>query len=79
MKKTVILMFDVDAYNLNELTEKTDDELYAIAKEDVKFGCCDIEVVEEFCSDINNGVDCLSNYFVFPVYLDEREYEKWLK
>ena len=79
MKKAVILMFSIYTYDIDKLTDKTDDELYDLAKAGVEDGDCGIEVIEEFCSDINDGEDCLSLYYVFPVYLEENEYDEWRK
>ena len=81
MEKALILCFFVDCekYDCYNLSNMTEDERYALAKEGVENGTADIYTLDEFCSSINYGEDCLSNYFVFPYYVDEEQYNSWCK
>lgn len=81
MKKALVLCFyaDCEDYTPDMLCEMTEDERYNLAKKGVENGTSDIYTLEEFCMDITNGYDCLSNYYTFPHYVDEDEYKSWMK
>lgn len=77
MGKQLILLFDVEDFNLDELQEMSPDKRYKTAQENLD--CCDIYTIEDFCTSLNNGEDCLSAYWVLPCLVSETEYEKWWK
>lgn len=77
--KAVILLFDVDRFNVAELDEMSSQERYALAKEKIYIGISDIYTLGEFCGDLNNDVLTMANWFVYPHYVDEEEYKKWYK
>ena len=81
MKKALILCFyaDCEDYDLDNLYEMPVNELYNLAKKGVENGTADIYTIDEFCRDINYGEDCLTNYYVFPHYVDNIEYLGWRK
>ena len=81
MKKALILCFFVDCedYDLDTLEHSSSDVLYGLAKDGVEKGTADIYTIDEFCRDINYGEDCLTNYYVFPHYVDNIEYLGWRK
>ena len=81
MKKTLVLCFyaDCEDYDVDNLYEMSEDELYNLAKEGVENGTADIYTLAEFCSSINYGEDCLTNYYTFPYYVNSKEYNKWSK
>ena len=81
MKKALILCFyaDCEDYDLSMLESLSDDVRYGLAKDGVEKGTADIYTLTEFCQDINYGEDCLSNYYTFPIYVEEDEYNEWSK
>ena len=79
MGKSLILLFDVDEYDLAEINAMSPDKRYKTAQKGVNKGTCDIYTVEDFCSSLNNGEDCLTAYWVLPCLVSELEYEKWWK
>jgi hypothetical protein len=76
-KKPLIVLFGVGEYSLDELRDMSPAEKLDAAKSNLD--CCDIYTTEDFCASINNGEDCLTEYYVYPVYVDETEYNKWWK
>ena len=79
MKKALVLLFSVDDYNVVELDNMTNDERYKLAKENISNGGTDIYTLGEFCGDLNNEDFWMENWFVYPHYVDEDEYEEWYK
>ena len=79
MGKTLILLFDVDEYDLADMKDLSPAKRLEKAKKGVNKGTCDIFTVEDFCNSLNNGDDCLTTYWVLPCWVSEEEYEKWRK
>lgn len=77
--KSVILLFDVDEFSIVDLDEMTNEERYALAKENISNGTTDIYTLGEFCGELNNENLWMENWFVYPHYVDEDEYKKWYK
>jgi hypothetical protein len=79
MKKALVLCFSVDKYTQEIFREMTSEELYEEAKTNLESGETDIYTLEDFCFDINNGEDVLTEWFVYPHYIEEDEYKSWYK
>lgn len=79
MKKALMLLFSVDNFTLDVLDEMTSEERFETAKKGVENGNADIYILGEFCGEINNGFDTLTEYYVYPHYVEEEEYWKWAK
>ena len=77
--KAIILLFDVNEFNILDLYKITNEERYALAKENVSNGTTDIYTLDEFCGDLNNEEVWMENWFAYPHYVDEEEYKKWYK
>ena len=78
-KKALVLLFSVDEFNLDELDELTPEARYERAVEGVADGKCDIYTIADLCGDINNEADYFGEWFAYPCYVDEDEYNKWMK
>lgn len=79
MEKALVLLFDVDEFNIVDLDNMTNEERYALAKENVSNGTTDIYTLGEFCGNLNNENLWMENWFSYPHYVDEDEYKKWYK
>lgn len=81
MKKALVLCFssDCEDYDLDTLNSVSDETLYGLAKDGVKNGNADICTLEDLCASINYGEDCFSDYYTFPIYVEESEYNEWSK
>ena len=79
MKKALVLCFAVDNYTLDELDGMTAEERYNEAKNNLENGETDIYTLADFCCGVNNGEDVLTEWFVYPHYIEEEEYKSWYK
>lgn len=79
MAKALVLLFSVDDFNVVELDNMTNEERYKLAKEKLSNGSTDIYTLGEFCGDLNNEDLWMENWFAYPHYVDENEYEEWYK
>lgn len=79
MAKALVLVFSAGNFNVVELDNMTNEERYSLAKENISNGSTDIYTLGEFCGDLNNEDLFIDNWFVYPHYVDEDEYEKWYK
>ena len=80
MKKALVLLFSVDDFNFVELENMTTEKRYLLAKQNiVDNGSTDIYTLGEFCRDLNNGDLWMENWFAYPHYVDDAEYEEWRK
>ena len=79
MKKALVLCFSVDKYTQDIFREMTSEELYEEAKANIESGDTDIYTLTDFCCGINNGEDVLTEWFVYPHYIEEEEYKSWYK
>ena len=72
-------MFSVDEFTLDDLRELTTEELFETAIKGVADGKCDIYTLYDLCDDINNEADYFGDWFAYLCYVDEDEYNKWMK
>jgi len=79
MKKALVLLFSVDEFTLDQLDEMNDNERFKLAVKEVGEGNADIYTLADFLASINNGEDCLSEWFCYQYYAELKEYEKWYK
>ena len=77
MEKALVLLFSVDDFNVVELDDMSNEQRYTLAKENVSNGSTDIYTLGEFCGDLNNEDLVMENWFAYPHYVDEDEYEEW--
>ena len=80
MKKALVLSFNKNFFekeNLDKLT--ADDDRLNAALDGMENGTCDIQTIEDFLSDINNGIDNLALWYCYVHYVDESDYNDWAK
>ena len=79
MEKALVLVFYVGKFNIIDLDNMTNEERYKLAKENISNGSTDIYTLGEFCGDLNNEDLYMEEWFAYPHYVDEEEYNQWYK